>query len=173
LLTTKTLERAIAAPAINGLRQPLAGADGEAEVRLGECRCVVDAVADAGVFVPIVIALAVATLGFWLANGAGATFAFTAAVAVLIIACPCALGLATPTALMVGTGRGAQLGLLIKGPQVLESTRRVRRESVHWPTASSSCCSRRRTRGPRSLWRAEINDARARRLVAWRSRHAD
>jgi Cu+-exporting ATPase len=79
----------------------------------------------AGVFVPIVIALAVATLGFWLANGAGATYAFTAAVAVLIIACPCALGLATPTALMVGTGRGAQLGLLIKGPQVLESTRRV------------------------------------------------
>ena len=79
----------------------------------------------AGVFVPIVIALAVVTLGFWLANGAGATFAFTAAVAVLIIACPCALGLATPTALLVGTGRGAQLGLLIKGPQVLESTRRV------------------------------------------------
>jgi Cu+-exporting ATPase len=79
----------------------------------------------AGVFVPIVIGLAVATLGFWLANGAGATFAFTAAVAVLIIACPCALGLATPTALMVGTGRGAQLGLLIKGPQVLESTRSV------------------------------------------------
>jgi Cu+-exporting ATPase len=79
----------------------------------------------AGVFVPIVIGVAVATLGFWLANGAGATFAFTAAVAVLIIACPCALGLATPTALMVGTGRGAQLGLLIKGPQVLESTRRV------------------------------------------------
>jgi P-type Cu+ transporter len=79
----------------------------------------------AGVFVPIVIVLAVATLGFWLANGAGATFAFTAAVAVLIIACPCALGLATPTALMVGTGRGAQLGLLIKGPQVLESTRGV------------------------------------------------
>jgi Cu+-exporting ATPase len=79
----------------------------------------------AGVFVPIVIGLAVATLGFWIANGAGATFAFTAAVAVLIIACPCALGLATPTALMVGTGRGAQLGLLIKGPQVLESTRRV------------------------------------------------
>jgi Cu+-exporting ATPase len=79
----------------------------------------------AGVFVPIVIGLAVATLGFWLENGAGAAFAFTAAVAVLIIACPCALGLATPTALMVGTGRGAQLGLLIKGPQVLESTRRV------------------------------------------------
>jgi Cu+-exporting ATPase len=79
----------------------------------------------AGIFVPIVIALAVATLAFWLANGAGATFAFTAAVAVLIIACPCALGLATPTALLVGTGRGAQLGLLIKGPEILESTRRV------------------------------------------------
>ncbi len=77
------------------------------------------------VFVPIVIALSVGTLGFWLANGAGATFAFTAAVAVLIIACPCALGLATPTALLVGTGRGAQLGILIKGPEVLESTRRV------------------------------------------------
>ncbi|HET9198411.1 MAG TPA: heavy metal translocating P-type ATPase [Solirubrobacterales bacterium] len=77
------------------------------------------------VFVPIVIALAVATLGFWLGNGAGASFAFTAAVAVLIIACPCALGLATPTALLVGTGRGAQLGLLIKGPEVLESTRRI------------------------------------------------
>ena len=78
-----------------------------------------------GIFVPIVIGLAVATLGFWLGTGESATFAFTAAVAVLIIACPCALGLATPTALMVGTGRGAQLGLLIKGPQVLESTRTV------------------------------------------------
>jgi len=78
-----------------------------------------------GVFVPVVIALAVATLGFWLGNGASLTFAFTAAVAVLIIACPCALGLATPTALLVGTGRGAQLGLLIKGPEVLESTRRI------------------------------------------------
>ncbi len=77
------------------------------------------------VFVPIVIALAVATLGFWLATGAGAEAAFTAAVAVLIIACPCALGLATPTALLVGTGRGAQLGILIKGPEILESTRRV------------------------------------------------
>ena len=78
-----------------------------------------------GVFVPIVIALALGTLGFWLGTGESASFAFTAAVAVLIIACPCALGLATPTALMVGTGRGAQLGLLIKGPEVLESTRRV------------------------------------------------
>jgi P-type Cu+ transporter len=77
------------------------------------------------VFVPVVIALAAATLGFWLGAGEGASFAFTAAVAVLIIACPCALGLATPTALMVGSGRGAQLGLLIKGPEVLESTRRV------------------------------------------------
>jgi P-type Cu+ transporter len=78
-----------------------------------------------GVFVPVVVALAVATLGFWLGAGEGAGFAFTAAVAVLIIACPCALGLATPTALMVGTGRGAQLGLLIKGPEVLEATRDV------------------------------------------------
>jgi Cu+-exporting ATPase len=78
-----------------------------------------------GVFVPIVIGIAAATLGFWLGTGESASFAFTAAVAVLIIACPCALGLATPTALLVGTGRGAQLGLLIKGPEVLESTRTV------------------------------------------------
>ncbi|WP_245940470.1 MULTISPECIES: heavy metal translocating P-type ATPase [Brevibacterium] len=78
-----------------------------------------------GVFVPIVIALAVATFGFWAGTGAGLTPAFTAAVAVLIVACPCALGLATPTALMVGTGRGAQMGILIKGPEVLETTRRI------------------------------------------------
>ncbi|MBE1589058.1 heavy metal translocating P-type ATPase [Nonomuraea angiospora] len=78
-----------------------------------------------GIFVPIVIALAVGTLGFWLGSGSGVAAAFTAAVAVLIIACPCALGLATPTALLVGTGRGAQLGILIKGPEVLESTRKV------------------------------------------------
>ena len=78
-----------------------------------------------GVFVPVVIALSLGTLAVWLLLGAGASPAFTAAVAVLIIACPCALGLATPTALMVGTGRGAQLGILLRGPEVLESTRRV------------------------------------------------
>ncbi|MBY4277384.1 copper-translocating P-type ATPase [Rhodococcus fascians] len=78
-----------------------------------------------GIFVPIVIAVSVATLGFWLGTGNSVAAAFTAAVAVLIIACPCALGLATPTALMVGTGRAAQLGILIKGPEMLESTRRI------------------------------------------------
>jgi P-type Cu+ transporter len=77
------------------------------------------------VFVPVVIVLALITLGVWLASGEGSAAAFTAAVAVLIIACPCALGLATPTALLVGTGRGAQLGILIKGPEILESTRKV------------------------------------------------
>jgi len=77
------------------------------------------------VFVPIVIALAVATLGFWLGQDSGVSFAFTSAVAVLIIACPCALGLATPTALLVGTGRGAQLGIVISGPEALESARNI------------------------------------------------
>ncbi|MBX6168138.1 MAG: copper-translocating P-type ATPase [Thermobispora bispora] len=96
---------------------------GEAQSRKAEVQRLADRIS--GVFVPIVIVLALGTLGFWLATGAGATAAFTAAVAVLIIACPCALGLATPTALLVGTGRGAQLGILIRGPEVLESTRRI------------------------------------------------
>src|SRR4029079_5224583 len=77
------------------------------------------------VFVPVVILLALGTLMVWLVTGHSATAAFTAAVAVLIIACPCALGLATPTALLVGTGRGAQLGILIRGPEILEQTRRI------------------------------------------------
>ncbi len=76
-------------------------------------------------FVPIVLGLALATMAGWLVVTGDATASFSAAVAVLIIACPCALGLATPTALMVGTGRGAQLGILIKGPEVLEQTRRI------------------------------------------------
>jgi Cu+-exporting ATPase len=78
-----------------------------------------------GIFVPVVLGIALVTLVAWLASGSSSSTALQAAVAVLVIACPCALGLATPTALMVGTGRGAQLGLLIRGPQVLESTRRV------------------------------------------------
>lgn len=77
------------------------------------------------VFVPVVLVLAAATLAGWLVTGHAATQAFTAAVAVLIVACPCALGLATPTALLVGTGRGAQLGILIRGPEVLEQTKRI------------------------------------------------
>ena len=108
-----------------------------AETRLAEMARLVEA-AQAGkapvqrladrisaVFVPVVIALALATLAFWVFRGEPAVDAFTAAVAVLIIACPCALGLATPTALLVGSGRGAQLGIVIKGPEVLESTRRI------------------------------------------------
>jgi Cu+-exporting ATPase len=79
----------------------------------------------AGIFVPVVIVMAIATLGAWLAAGHGAGPAFTAAMAVLIIACPCAMGLAAPTAILVGTGRGAQLGILIRGPEVLESTRTI------------------------------------------------
>ncbi len=77
------------------------------------------------VFVPTVAVIATLTLVGWLVAGADVSFAFTCTVAVLIIACPCALGLATPTALLVGTGRGAQLGLLIRGPEVLESTRTI------------------------------------------------
>jgi len=101
----------------------------ELVVRAQNGKAAVQRLADrvAAIFVPVVIALALATLAAWLIIGAtdGVAHAFTAAVAVLIIACPCALGLATPTALLVGTGRGAQLGLLIKGPEVLESTRKV------------------------------------------------
>ena len=90
-------------------------------------RAAVQRLADrvASVFVPVVIVLAVATLGVWFLVGSTASEAFTAAVAVLIISCPCALGLATPLAVMVGTGRGAQFGVIIKGPEVLEDTRRV------------------------------------------------
>ncbi|MEV4777223.1 heavy metal translocating P-type ATPase [Microbacterium sp. LWH12-1.2] len=95
----------------------------EAQTGKAEVQRLADRVS--GVFVPIVIAIAVAALGAWLGAGFPVTAAFTAAVAVLVIACPCALGLATPTALLVGTGRGAQMGILIKGPEVLESTRRV------------------------------------------------
>ena len=77
------------------------------------------------VFVPVVVLIAVGTLGWWLANGATATSAFTATVAVLIIACPCALGLSVPVSILVGTGRGAEMGILIKGPEILESTRKI------------------------------------------------
>ncbi len=95
----------------------------DAQARKAQVQRLADKIS--AVFVPVVIALSGATLVFWIATGASIAAAFTAAVAVLIIACPCALGLATPTAVVVGTGRGAQLGILIKGPEVLESTRRV------------------------------------------------
>ena len=95
----------------------------EAQVGKGQAQRLADRVS--GVFVPIVMGLSLLTLAGWLAFGASAASAFTAAVAVLIIACPCALGLATPTALMVGSGRGAQLGILIKGPEALEQTRHI------------------------------------------------
>ncbi|TDV53607.1 heavy metal translocating P-type ATPase [Actinophytocola oryzae] len=95
----------------------------EAQTGKAEVQRLADRVS--GIFVPFVILLSLATLGFWLGSDQPPAAAFTAAVAVLIVACPCALGLATPTALLVGTGRGAQLGILIKGPQVLESTRTV------------------------------------------------
>ncbi|GAB2758764.1 heavy metal translocating P-type ATPase [Nocardioides pakistanensis] len=95
----------------------------EAQTGKAEVQRLADRVS--GIFVPIVIGLAILTLAVWLLTGNPTTASFSAAVAVLIIACPCALGLATPTALMVGTGRGAQLGILIKGPQILESTRSV------------------------------------------------
>ena len=99
----------------------------ELVVRAQNGKAAVQRLADrvAAIFVPVVIALATATLVAWLIADGRVAHAFTAAVAVLIIACPCALGLATPTALLVGTGRGAQLGLLIKGPEVLESTKRI------------------------------------------------
>jgi Cu+-exporting ATPase len=95
----------------------------EAQTGKAEAQRLADRVS--AIFVPVVIGLALLTLALWLVLGAGVEATFTAAVATLIIACPCALGLATPTALLVGTGRGAQLGLLIRGPQVLEQTRRI------------------------------------------------
>ncbi|MDX6401398.1 MAG: P-type Cu+ transporter, partial [Gaiellaceae bacterium] len=96
---------------------------GEAQAGKAPIQRLVDRIS--GVFVPVVLVIALGTLGGWLTIAGNVSDAFTAAVAVLIIACPCALGLATPTALLVGTGRGAQLGILIKGPEVLEQTRRV------------------------------------------------
>ena len=95
----------------------------DAQMAKGRAQRLADRIS--GVFVPLVIALSVGTLGFWVGTGGGWTAAFTAAVAVLIVACPCALGLATPVAMMVGSGRGAQLGILIRGPEALEHTRRV------------------------------------------------
>ena len=132
-----------------------------------------------GVFVPVVLVIALATLAGWLAITGDAGEAFTAAVAVLIIACPCALGLATPTALMVGTGRGAQLGILIKGPEVLEQTRRIgtdrARQDRHRHRGEDGAGRRRSTlngatradvlrlrRRGRSCERASDRDARSR-----------
>ncbi len=95
----------------------------DAQMAKGDAQRLADRIS--GVFVPLVIALSVGTLGFWIGGGGGWTAAFTAAVAVLIVACPCALGLATPVAMMVGSGRGAQLGILLRGPEALERTRRL------------------------------------------------
>ncbi|MFE7467312.1 heavy metal translocating P-type ATPase [Streptomyces sp. NPDC057499] len=95
------------------------------EAQAGKARAQRLADTVAGVFVPVVLALAVTVLGFWLGAGADPQAAVTAGVAVLVVACPCALGLATPTALMAATGRGAQLGVLVKGPQALEALRRI------------------------------------------------
>ena len=124
--------------------------NGKAEVqRLADRIC--------GIFVPVVLVLALATLAFWVGTGAGTGAAFTAAVAVLIIACPCALGLATPTALMVGTGRGAQLGIIIRGPEVLEPTRRIdsdrARQDRHRHRRPDAAGRRRRRRRARTLTR--------------------
>ncbi|MFF2118882.1 heavy metal translocating P-type ATPase [Kitasatospora sp. NPDC058184] len=96
-----------------------------AEAQAGKARAQRLADAVAGVFVPCVLAVAASVLGFWLGAGAAPQAAVTAAVAVLVVACPCALGLATPTALLAATGRGAELGVLVRGPEVLESLRRV------------------------------------------------
>ena len=101
------------------------------------------------VFVPAVLVIAALTLAGWLLLGAAVTAAFTAAVAVLIIACPCALGLATPTAILVGTGRGAQLGILIKDPQVLETVTGIDTVVLDKTgTVTTGVMSRRRYRGP-------------------------
>jgi Cu+-exporting ATPase len=101
----------------------MAGLVEDAQMAKGHAQRLADRIS--GVFVPLVIALSLGTLAVWVGVGGGWTAAFTAAVAVLIVACPCALGLATPVAMMVGSGRGAQLGILIRGPEALERTRRV------------------------------------------------
>ncbi len=124
------------------------------------------------VFVPLVIVISLATLVGWLVLSGDSSAAFTAAVAVLIIACPCALGLATPTALMVGTGRGAQLGILIKGPEVLEQTRRISTivlDKTGTVTEGKMWVDGRRARGRRRPRRARP----ARRLGGGRERAPD